>query len=145
MSFQSFILNVTVLIEQYVYVPRYAWENLYKFGHYNSGLLVVSCVSWLFEVIHCRLIDCSPQIYKYLILVPDLSHLVPIWHTLGANLTSLQTMSQNNSLQNKLLFHPQGPGQLFTFLLKRFKHVNLNEDKQTSFIFLLVYLLLFMN
>ncbi|XP_012939985.1 uncharacterized protein LOC101855115 [Aplysia californica] len=37
------------LLKRLHFIQRYAWENLYKQGHSNSGLLVVSCISWLFE------------------------------------------------------------------------------------------------
>ncbi|CAG5124876.1 unnamed protein product, partial [Candidula unifasciata] len=31
------------------FIQRYAWTALYKEGHHYSGLLIVSCISWLFE------------------------------------------------------------------------------------------------
>ena len=44
-------LNVySSLLDRLHFIQRYAWESLYKTGHSSAGLLVASCVSWLFEV-----------------------------------------------------------------------------------------------
>ncbi|XP_059162198.1 uncharacterized protein LOC131945185 [Physella acuta] len=37
------------LLKKMHFVQRYAWQHLYKAGHQNTGLLIVSCISWLFE------------------------------------------------------------------------------------------------
>ncbi|RUS79027.1 hypothetical protein EGW08_013210 [Elysia chlorotica] len=37
------------LLKKLHFIQRYAWDNLYREGHTNSGLLIVSCISWLFE------------------------------------------------------------------------------------------------
>ncbi|GFS12010.1 codanin-1 [Elysia marginata] len=37
------------LLQKLHFIQRYAWDSLYKEGHTNSGLLIASCISWLFE------------------------------------------------------------------------------------------------
>ncbi|KAK0054923.1 codanin-1 [Biomphalaria pfeifferi] len=38
------------LLQKLHYIQRYAWTSLYKEGHTNTAVLIVSCISWLFEM-----------------------------------------------------------------------------------------------
>ncbi|KAH9519627.1 hypothetical protein Btru_003186 [Bulinus truncatus] len=37
------------LLKKLHYIQKYTWANLYKDGHTNTAVLIVSCISWLFE------------------------------------------------------------------------------------------------